>query len=68
MLSKGEESLEKALTLANNLTRLWSGADEEHRHKLLRTVFVKFIVDQQRIIDMELKPPYSRLLRLKLNG
>jgi len=31
----------------------------------LDTVFAKTVVDQQRIVDMEVRPPYSWVLRLK---
>ena len=51
--------------MANTITRQWGSADEENRHKLLQSMFVKFVVDQQRIVDIELKPPYSWLLRWK---
>ncbi|HUU63162.1 MAG TPA: hypothetical protein VMX96_04485 [Dehalococcoidia bacterium] len=39
--------------------------DEEGRRGILQNVFVKFVVDRQRIVDIEVKPPYSWLMRWK---
>ena len=51
--------------MVSNLTTLWAEADEEGRWEILETVFARFVVDRQRIADVEVRPPYSWLLRLK---
>ena len=38
---------------------------EGEKRGILETVFARFVVDRQRIADVEVRPPYSWLLRLK---
>jgi hypothetical protein len=57
--------LERALSLANNLTALWGSADEEGKREILAAIFVRFTVDNKRSIDTEVRPPYSWLMRWK---
>ena len=65
VVSRGEEELERALSLANNINKLWARADEEGQRELLQTMFVKFVVDQKRIVDIEVQSPYTWLMRWK---
>lgn len=65
VVSRGEEELERALSLANNIDKLWAEADEESKREILEMVFVKFVVDDKRIVDIEVRSPYSWLMRWK---
>lgn len=65
VIAQGEEDLESALRVANQLPVLWFKADVEGRRGILEAVFVRFVVDQKRIVDMDLRPPYSWLGRWK---
>ncbi len=64
-MSKGEEDLEQALSLASNILVLWAQGDEEWKREILDTVFTRFVVDRQRIVDVEVIAPYRWVLRLK---
>lgn len=44
---------------------MWTEADDEGKWGILETVFARFVVDRQRIVDVEVRLPYSWLLRLK---
>ena len=65
VLSRGEEELERALSLANNLVTLWAAADEEGKREIIEAIFVRFTVDNKRIVDVEVRQPYSWLMRSK---
>ena len=54
--------------MAGGLPRLWAEADDEGKPEILETVFDKFVVDRQRIVDVEVRAPYSWLPRLKREG
>ena len=43
----------------------WIKAREEGKRGILNTVFARFAVDRQRIVDVEVKVPFNWLLRLK---
>ena len=36
---------------------------DKGKQGILDTVFAKFVIDRQRAVDMEIRPPYSWLLR-----
>ena len=65
VLSRGEKELNEALALANKLLGLWGEADDEERWKILKTIFVRFVVDDGSIVDVELHPLYNFLMRWK---
>ena len=64
-IAQGEDDLERVLQVANELPVLWSKAGVEERRAILEAVFVRFVVDQKRIADFEVRPPYSWLVRWK---
>jgi len=64
LLKQGEDDLDRALTLANQLPVLWSEADEDGRREILETVFTRFVVDQKSVVDTASRPPYSWLATL----
>ena len=61
LIAQGEDDLECALSLANQLPTLWARADEQGRREVLEAVFVRFVVGQKRVVDTEVRPPYSWL-------
>ena len=62
-ITQGEEDIENALKVANHLPVLWSNAGTDDRRALLEAVFVRFVVDRKRVVDFEVRPPYSWLVR-----
>ena len=65
VLSKCDEDLDQALSIASSVEDLWYKADDEEKHKLLETIFVKFVIDNKKITDTEFKMPYNWLVRWK---
>ena len=63
LIERGEDDLEEALNVANQLPELWETADFEERRGILQAVVVRFVIDQKRVADVELRPPYSWLAR-----
>ena len=61
LLRQGEDDLGRALALANQLPSLWEQADEESRRDVLETVFERFVVEGKRVVDVEVRVPYSWL-------
>ena len=43
----------------------WAQGDEDVKRQVLKAVFVRLVVDQRKIVDMEVKNPYNWLLRWK---
>ena len=58
VISQGEDDLERALAVVNRLPELWAKADEEGRRDLLEAVFVRFVVEEKRVVEVEVRPPY----------
>jgi len=65
VVSRGAEDLEQALALASELLDVWAQADDEGKREILDTVFAKFVVDKQRVVDVEVKAPYNWLLMFR---
>ena len=65
VLSKCDEDLNQALSVASEIGNLWRNADDEGKHDLLEKVLVKLVIDNKKIIDVEFKMPYSLLARWK---
>ncbi len=65
VITRGEEDLDEALGVANQLPALWAQADEDGRRGILEAVFVKFVVGDKRIVDVEVRAPFSWLSRWK---
>ena len=65
VLSKCDEDLDQALSIVSSVEDLWYKADDEEKHKLLETIFVKFVIDNKKITDTEFKMPYNWLVRWK---
>lgn len=65
VLSRGEEELDCALSLANRLPTLWVEADEGSRWRILKTIFTRFTVDDGKITNVELHVPRNFLARWK---
>jgi len=63
IIEQGEDDLEEALTVANQLPKLWAKADAEERRGILEAVFVRFVVGGKKVVDVEVRPPYSWLMR-----
>ena len=63
IIEQGEDDLEEALQVANQLPELWAKADAEERRGILEAVFVRFIVGDKKVADVEVRPPYSWLMR-----
>ena len=47
---------------------MWVQGDDEGKREILDAVFARFVVDRQRIVDVEVRPPYNWVLRLKAEG
>ena len=41
---------------------------DKGKQGILDTVFAKFVVGGQRVVDVEVRPPYSWVSRLKIEG
>ena len=65
---EGNKPSEVSLSLANQLPSLLARADEQGRREILEAVFVRFVVGQKRVVDMEVSPPYSWLARWSPEG
>ncbi len=65
LVERGEDDLEEALQVANQLPELWAKAAEEDRRAILEAVFVRFVISKKKVVDVEVRPPYNWLVRWK---
>jgi len=61
--SQREDDLGQALALANQIPTLWAEADEGGKREVLEAVFTGFVVENKRIVDVEVRAPYNWLMR-----
>ena len=63
IIEQGEDDLEQALQVANQLPKIWAKADVEERRGILEAVFVRFVIGEKKVADVEVRLPYSWLMR-----
>lgn len=47
------------LEIANKVPELWATASDEDKRAILEAVFVRFVIDDKRMVESVLRPPYN---------
>ena len=56
--------LDERWPVVNQLPALWAQADQEGKREVLEAVFERFVVGGKRVVDTEVRAPYSWLTKL----